>query len=135
MQPPRFQSSRDRRWQSPAQAILPKCAQFRTGRGHSSAGSGAGLSAPYLDPPFNSQATYNVLFNAPSGQQSKAQIEAFEDTWHWHDVTEHAFDEVMNSGNTDAAEMLNAMRSFKRERYDGVFRHDGHSVAGIAPCP
>jgi site-specific DNA-methyltransferase (adenine-specific) len=69
----------------------------------------------YLDPPFNSQATYNVLFNAPSGHQSKAQIEAFEDTWHWHDATERAFDEVMNSGNTDAAEMLNAMRSFLKE--------------------
>jgi hypothetical protein len=37
----------------------------------------------YLDPPFNSQATYNVLFRATSGEQSKAQIEAFEDTWHW----------------------------------------------------
>jgi adenine-specific DNA methylase len=24
----------------------------------------------YLDPPFNSQANYNVLFKAPSGQQS-----------------------------------------------------------------
>jgi adenine specific DNA methylase Mod len=69
----------------------------------------------YLDPPFNSQATYNVLFNAPPGQQSKAQIEAFEDTWHWHDATARAFDEVMNSGNTDAAEMLNAMRSFLKE--------------------
>jgi site-specific DNA-methyltransferase (adenine-specific) len=69
----------------------------------------------YLDPPFNSQATYNVLFKAPSGQQSKAQIEAFEDTWHWHPTAEHAFDEVMKSGNTDAAEMLHAMRSFLKE--------------------
>jgi DNA modification methylase len=69
----------------------------------------------YLDPPFNSQANYNVLFKAPSGQQSKAQIEAFEDTWHWHDATERAFDEVINSGNADAAEMLRAMRSFLKE--------------------
>jgi site-specific DNA-methyltransferase (adenine-specific) len=37
----------------------------------------------YLDPPFNSNASYNVLFKAPSGKQSQAQIEAFEDTWHW----------------------------------------------------
>lgn len=36
----------------------------------------------YLDPPFNSQATYNVLFKSPSGEQSHAQIEAFQDTWH-----------------------------------------------------
>ena len=37
----------------------------------------------YLDPPFNSQATYNVLFKSTAGEQSRAQIEAFEDTWHW----------------------------------------------------
>src|SRR5271169_4499719 len=69
----------------------------------------------YLDPPFNSQANYNVLFRAPTGEQSHAQIEAFEDTWHWGDSAEHAFDEVMKSGNTDAAELLRAMRSFLKE--------------------
>src|SRR6266446_2571641 len=69
----------------------------------------------YLDPPFNSQATYNVLFKAPSGEQSQAQIEAFEDTWHWHDATERAFDQVMGSGNNDVAEMLRAMRGFLKE--------------------
>ena len=69
----------------------------------------------YLDPPFNSQATYNVLFRAPTGEQSQAQIEAFEDTWHWNATAERAFDEVMQSGNTDAAEMLRAMRSFLKE--------------------
>ena len=69
----------------------------------------------YLDPPFNSQATYNVLFRSPTGKQSPAQIEAFEDTWHWTDEAEKAFDEVMTSGNTDAAEMLRAMRSFLKE--------------------
>src|SRR5687768_741085 len=69
----------------------------------------------YLDPPFNSQATYNVLFRAPTGEQSRAQIEAFEDTWHWNATAQLAFDEVMQSGNTDAAEMLRAMRSFLKE--------------------
>ncbi len=69
----------------------------------------------YLDPPFNSSATYNVLFKAPTGEQSQAQIEAFEDTWHWNEHAERAFDEVMHSGNTEAANMLNAMRSFLGE--------------------
>jgi site-specific DNA-methyltransferase (adenine-specific) len=69
----------------------------------------------YLDPPFNSQANYNVLFKAPSGQQSEAQIEAFEDTWHWNEHAEAAFDEVMHSGNGEASEMLRAMRSFLKE--------------------
>lgn len=69
----------------------------------------------YLDPPFNSNATYNVLFKAPDGEGSQAQIEAFEDSWHWNASAERAFDEVINSGNTDAAEMLRAMRSFLKE--------------------
>jgi len=69
----------------------------------------------YLDPPFNSQASYNVLFRNPTGEQSQAQIEAFEDTWHWNDAAEFAFDDVMRSGNTHAAEMLRAMRSFLKE--------------------
>lgn len=69
----------------------------------------------YLDPPFNSNANYNVLFKSPTGERSHAQIEAFEDTWHWADEAEKAFDEVMQSGNTDAAELLRAMRSFLKE--------------------
>jgi adenine specific DNA methylase Mod len=38
----------------------------------------------YLDPPFNSQANYNVLFKTPEGEKSQAQITAFEDTWTWN---------------------------------------------------
>lgn len=69
----------------------------------------------YLDPPFNSQANYNVLFRGATGERSKAQIEAFEDTWHWTDEAERAFDDVMGGGNTDVAEMLRAMRLFLKE--------------------
>ncbi|HTU00029.1 MAG TPA: DNA methyltransferase [Rhizomicrobium sp.] len=69
----------------------------------------------YLDPPFNSNASYNVLFKAPDGHESHAQMEAFEDTWHWNESAEKAFDNLMQSGNADAAEMLRAMRSFLRE--------------------
>lgn len=65
----------------------------------------------YLDPPFNSNASYNVLFKAPSGQESAAQIEAFDDTWHWTDAAERAFDEVMTGSSSDAAIFLRAMRS------------------------
>ncbi len=70
----------------------------------------------YLDPPFNSQATYNVLFKSPTGAQSPAQIEAFEDTWHWDTGdAERAFDEVMKSGNAEVAELLRSIRSFLKE--------------------
>ena len=66
----------------------------------------------YLDPPFNSNANYNILFKSPGGQDSDAQIEAFEDTWHWNASAESAFDEVMKSGNNDAFTLLRAMRDF-----------------------
>ncbi|MDR9395158.1 MAG: site-specific DNA-methyltransferase [Roseovarius sp.] len=69
----------------------------------------------YLDPPFNSNASYNVLFKGPAGNESAAQIEAFDDTWHWTDAAEEAYGEVLRSGNGAAAEMLRAMRSFLGE--------------------
>lgn len=69
----------------------------------------------YLDPPFNSNASYNILFKSPAGQGADSQIEAFEDTWHWNDKAEQAFHDVMTSGNTDVAEMLRAMRGFLKE--------------------
>ncbi len=69
----------------------------------------------YLDPPFNSNANYNVLFKAPDGHDSHAQMEAFGDTWHWTSAAEQAFDEVMRCQNANVAEMLRAMRSFLKE--------------------
>ncbi|MCM8729572.1 DNA methyltransferase [Hephaestia sp. GCM10023244] len=72
----------------------------------------ASVDLIYLDPPFNSNANYNILFKSPEGRQSESQIEAFEDTWHWNDRAERAFDEVMRSGNTGAFTLLRAMREF-----------------------
>src|SRR4051795_13033513 len=39
----------------------------------------------YLDPPFNSNRNYSVIVNrdGQTDNQDAAQIEAFEDTWHW----------------------------------------------------
>ena len=42
--------------------------------------------------------------------QSQAQIEAFDDTWHWTESAETAYWEVLHGGNTDAARMFEAMR-------------------------
>jgi site-specific DNA-methyltransferase (adenine-specific) len=75
----------------------------------------ASVDLVYLDPPFNSNATYNVLFKAPDGVQSQAQIEAFDDTWHWTESAEDAYWQVLNGPNTDAARMLEAMRGFLGE--------------------
>ena len=75
----------------------------------------ASVDLIYLDPPFNSNATYNVLFRAPAGKQSEAQIEAFADTWHWGESAARAFDDVLRSTHTDAAALLAAMRRFLGE--------------------
>ena len=51
----------------------------------------------YLDPPFNSNANYNVLFKSPKGHDSHAQIEALEDTWHWGEQAETEFAEILKA--------------------------------------
>ncbi len=69
----------------------------------------------YLDPPFNSKANYNILFKEQTGKQSSSQIEAFDDTWHWTEEAESAFDNILRSGNSNITDMINAMRSFLGE--------------------
>ena len=66
----------------------------------------------YLDPPFNSNATYNVLFREASGEGSAAQIHAFDDTWHWNIESERAYREIVTDGPKKLADLLQAMRSF-----------------------
>jgi DNA modification methylase len=77
--------------------------------------AGESVDLIYLDPPFNSNASYNILFKSPEGHDSDAQIEAFQDSWHWNDTAEAAFDDVMKSGNIKAFELLRAMRGFLGE--------------------
>ena len=66
----------------------------------------------YLDPPFNSNATYNVLFRERGGEESSAQITAFDDTWHWGVESELAYREVVTDGPSALSDMLQSMRSF-----------------------
>ena len=63
----------------------------------------------YLDPPFNSNRSYNVLFKEAQGTESEAQIQAFEDTWHWgvEGVTAATYDEVVRRGD-EVGRMLQA---------------------------
>ncbi len=48
----------------------------------------ASVDLVYLDPPFNSNRDYNVLFREQSGRESPAQIKAFGDTWNWAGAAE-----------------------------------------------
>jgi DNA modification methylase len=70
----------------------------------------------YLDPPFNSNRSYNVLFKQKSGEESPAQIEAFDDTWTWNQETEELYRELVNGGATvRVSEALEAMRKLLGE--------------------
>jgi site-specific DNA-methyltransferase (adenine-specific) len=67
----------------------------------------------YLDPPFNSDADYNVIFNEPSGEQSQAQIKAFDDTWGWDkDACAVALKELgMAGGKPEVVDYINWVAS------------------------
>src|SRR4051794_19158108 len=51
----------------------------------------------YLDPPFKSNANYNIIFKDESGRQSDAQRVAFEDTWHWGPTPERTYHILTNT--------------------------------------
>ena len=69
----------------------------------------------YLDPPFNSNASYNVLFKEAKGEESPAQIKAFTDTWQWTLETERTFEqEIIYNPQAPSAvkDMITALRQF-----------------------
>jgi len=88
----------------------------------------------YLDPPFNSKATYNVLFREASGAGSDAQIEAFEDTWHWGPAAERTYDEMVTEGPLKVGRMLKAMvDSLGRNDVTAYLTMNGRTPGGAAP--
>ena len=64
----------------------------------------------YLDPPFNSARSYNVLFKEAKGVESEAQIEAFGDTWQWSIQVQRTYEEVASRGD-DVGRLLEAFVS------------------------
>lgn len=68
----------------------------------------------YLDPPFNSQVQYNVLFQSPKDETESAQAQAFRDTWAWGEEAEWSYNEVMRSGG-GGARFIDALRSALKE--------------------
>ena len=66
----------------------------------------------YLDPPFNSNRTYNVLFRQEGGAEAEAQIAAFEDTWHWNRAAEETYHALVTHGPAHVGQMIGALREF-----------------------
>ncbi|MBV9945474.1 MAG: site-specific DNA-methyltransferase [Myxococcales bacterium] len=73
----------------------------------------------YLDPPFNSDRTYNLIYKG-----SQAQERAFVDTWTWDDNAERSFRELTDRTPPGVdvpqplREMMRAMRVFLDEHRD-----------------
>ncbi|MBE2192992.1 MAG: restriction endonuclease, partial [Anaerolinea sp.] len=66
----------------------------------------------YLDPPFNSNRSYNVLYKDEGGRDSQAQITAFEDTWHWDRSAEATYTHLVTGVGGKVGSMISALRSF-----------------------
>ncbi|RKZ29493.1 site-specific DNA-methyltransferase [bacterium] len=73
----------------------------------------------YLDPPFNSKRAYNVIFKDKTGEDASAQIHAFEDTWHWNEETQAAFEQIIFRPEfpPDLKQMLQAFRTFMKSSF------------------
>jgi site-specific DNA-methyltransferase (adenine-specific) len=74
----------------------------------------ASVDLIYLDPPFNSNANYNVLFRETSGQASPAQFHAFTDTWNWADAAQTYAEFVDDCPLAAVVEMMDALHDLLR---------------------
>lgn len=68
----------------------------------------------YLDPPFNSNSNYNVLFEEKDGSKAASQIHAFTDTWTWSQESEEVYADILIAGGK-VADCLQAFRTFLSE--------------------
>jgi DNA modification methylase len=74
----------------------------------------ASVDLVYLDPPFNSQATYNLLYKSPDGEAAQAQYQAFVDSWRWGPTTDAALIAVIRSGS-QAANILTSLNNYMQK--------------------
>lgn len=81
----------------------------------------ASVDLVYLDPPFNSQRTYNVVYKG-----SSAQDEAFKDSWSWSESAS-TYEGLMTSGDTPK-EILPMLRAL----HDALVENDSDQLAYIS---
>jgi hypothetical protein len=80
----------------------------------------------YLDPPFNSQRAYNVIYDKhPDDPDAAAQYKAFEDTWHWTVDTHRLRDRLVRAEGVPER-VAAAVRAF------GTLLPDGDRLAYLA---
>ena len=77
----------------------------------------------YLDPPFKSGRTYNIIFQPEIGKikGANAQIKTFEDTWKWGEEAEKNYEGLINGTitkekpNQKLIDLMKAMREYLGE--------------------
>src|ERR1700675_4369441 len=74
----------------------------------------ASFDLVYLDPPFNSNADYNVLFKEQTGEVSQAQFHAFTDTWNWADAKQTYDEFIDDCENITVVDMMQSLYAFLR---------------------
>ncbi len=62
----------------------------------------------YLDPPFNSKAQYNLLYETPANRRETAQQTVFRDSWSWGEEAEFCYRLILAHGG-QIAELINAL--------------------------
>ena len=78
--------------------------------------AGESVDLVYLDPPFNSNRNYNVIFARNASSSDTAQIQAFDDTWRWTQATDQQYADLVNGGVPNAvAGALSAMHTLLGE--------------------
>ena len=84
----------------------------------------ASVDLVYLDPPFNSNADYNVLFREASGEASQAQFHAFTDTWTWADAAESVNQSAtIDTNSKRPSETEGALLFYKFGKFLAQLRH------------
>jgi site-specific DNA-methyltransferase (adenine-specific) len=63
----------------------------------------------YLDPPFNSKKDYNILFKENGGVESEAQIKAFTDSWHWTQMAQDTYQDIVINGPLKVGKLIGAL--------------------------
>ena len=79
---------------------------------------GGTVDLVYLDPPFNTNKSYKIVFRGPSLLRPDAYLPAFDDVWIWDDVSEGVLESLLGEhGGEGIVEVLSGLlRVFGRDR-------------------
>lgn len=75
----------------------------------------ASVDLVYLDPPFNSQRAYNLIYKDAGGQAADAQVQAFADTWQWNAAAARTYHDLTTLGPPHVGALLCALHGMLGE--------------------